>query len=143
MKMQLSIGMAVSVFLSAFAAAADEWPSKPIRWVCPYVAGGAADIFSRTIGQKLGEVFGQTVIIDNRPGANGSIGTELVAHSQPDGYTVLMGQSGPLTVNPNFYRKLGYDTLKDFAPVTQGTLYMYVLVVQASNPISNIKNMIT
>jgi tripartite-type tricarboxylate transporter receptor subunit TctC len=142
MRMQWSIGMAAGVFFSMCATAADEWPSKPIRWVCPYVAGGAADIFSRTIGQKLGEVFGQTVIIDNRPGANGSIGTELVARAQPDGYTVLMGQSGPLTVNPMFYRKLGYDTLKDFAPVTQGTLYMYVLVVQASNPVNNIKDMV-
>jgi tripartite-type tricarboxylate transporter receptor subunit TctC len=142
MKMQLSVGMAVSIVMSACAAAADEWPSKPVRWVCPYVAGGAADIFSRTIGQKLGEVFGQTIIIDNRPGANGSIGTELVARAQPDGYTILMGQSGPLTVNPMFYKKLGYDTLKDFAPVTQGTLYMYVLVVQASNPVSNIKDMV-
>lgn len=142
MKMQLSVGMAVSIVLSACAAAADEWPSKPVRWVCPYVAGGAADIFSRTIGQKLGEVFGQTIIIDNRPGANGSIGTELVARAQPDGYTILMGQSGPLTVNPMFYKKLGYDTLTDFAPVTQGTLYMYVLVVQASNPVGNIKDMV-
>jgi tripartite-type tricarboxylate transporter receptor subunit TctC len=142
MKMRLSIGVAAWAFFSFAAAAADEWPSKPIRWVCPYVAGGAADIFSRTIGQKLGEVFGQTIIIDNRPGANGSIGTELVARAQPDGYTILMGQSGPLTVNPMFYKRLGYDTLKDFAPVTQGTLYMYVLVVQASNPVSNIKDMV-
>ncbi len=142
MKQRWSVAMAVCALLSSGVHAADEWPNKPIRWVCPYVAGGAADIFSRTIGQKLGEVFGQTVIIDNRAGANGSIGTELAARAQPDGYTILMGQSGPLTTNPAFYKKLGYDTLKDFAPVTQGTLYMYVLVVQASNPASNIKDMI-
>ena len=142
MKMRISPGIIVLALLASEAFAADTWPDKPVRWICPYVAGGAADIFSRTIGQKLGEVFGQTIIIDNRAGANGSIGTEIAAHSPADGYTILMGQSGPLTVNPMFYKKLGYDTLKDFVPVTQGTLYMYVLVVQASNPVNNIKDMI-
>lgn len=124
------------------AAAADNWPVKPIRFVCPYVAGGAADIFTRTIGQKLGEAFGQTVIVDNRPGANGGIGTELVARAQPDGYTLLLGNSGPMTINPVLYKKVPYDAVKDFAPVTQGTSYMYVLVVQPSTPVGNIKDFV-
>ncbi len=128
--------------LSSPAFAADQWPTKPIRWICPYVAGGAADIFSRTIGQKLGEAFGQTVIIDNRAGANGSIGTELASRAPADGYTILMGQSGPLTTNPVLYKKVAYDPVKDFIPVTQGTLYMYVLVVPSSNAVANIKDMI-
>ncbi len=128
--------------LSSPAFAADQWPTKPIRWICPYVAGGAADIFSRTIGQKLGEAFGQTVIIDNRAGANGSIGTELASRAPADGYTILMGQSGPLTTNPVLYKKVAYDPVKDFIPVTQGTLYMYVLVVTSSNAVANIKDMI-
>ncbi len=142
MKMRLLLGTAVFICATSTLFAADTWPNKPIRWICPYVAGGAADIFSRTIGQKLGEVFGQTIIIDNRGGANGSIGTELAARAPADGYTILMGQSGPLTTNPAFYKNLKYDSVKDFAPVTQGTLYMYVLVVQASNQVGNIKELI-
>ena len=146
MRMRLVLGTAV--FVGAIgsatdnAMAAEQWPTKPIRWICPYVAGGAADIFSRTIGQKLGEAFGQTIIIDNRAGANGSIGTELAARAPADGYTILMGQSGPLATNPAFYKKLNYDPVKDFTPVTQGTLYMYVLVVTVNNPVNNIKDMI-
>ena len=146
MKMRLVLGTAV--FVGAIgsvidnAMAAEQWPTKPIRWICPYVAGGAADIFSRTIGQKLGEAFGQTIIIDNRAGANGSIGTELASRAPADGYTILMGQSGPLATNPAFYKKLNYDPVKDFTPVTQGTLYMYVLVVTVNNPVNNIKDMI-
>jgi tripartite-type tricarboxylate transporter receptor subunit TctC len=124
------------------AFAADTWPTKPIRFVCPYAAGGAADIFSRTVGQKLGEALGQTVIVDNRPGANGGIGTELVARAQPDGYTLLLGNSGPMTVNPVLYKKVAYDPVKDFAPVTQGTSYMYVLVVQPATPVGNIKDFV-
>ena len=124
------------------AMAADNWPAKPIRFVCPYVAGGAADIFTRTIGQKLGEAFGQTVIVDNRPGANGGIGTELVARAQPDGYTLLLGNAGPMTINPVLYKKVPYDPVKDFAPVTQGTSYMYVLVVQPATPVGNIKDFV-
>jgi len=142
MNTRLMLGTALLAGVTGNAAAAEQWPTKPIRWICPYVAGGAADIFSRTIGQKLGEAFGQTIIIDNRAGANGSIGTELASRAQPDGYTILMGQSGPLTTNPVFYKKLNYDPVKDFIPVTQGTLYMYVLVVTVNNPVANIKDMI-
>ncbi len=142
MKKQIFMSVAVLAFLASASFAAEQWPTKPIRWICPYAAGGAADIFSRTIGQKLGEAFGQTIIIDNRAGANGGIGTELGAHAPPDGYTILMGQSGPLTTNPVFYKKIAYDPVKDFMPVTQGTLYMYVLVVPVANPVANIKDMI-
>ena len=142
MNKQISLGVAALSLLSSATFAADQWPTKPIRWICPYVAGGAADIFSRTIGQKLGEAFGQTIIIDNRGGANGGIGTELASHAPADGYTILMGQSGPLTTNPVLYKKVAYDPVKDFIPVTQGTLYMYVLVVPSANPVANIKDMI-
>ena len=117
---------------------ADKYPSRPIRFICPYVPGGAGDIFTRTVGQKLSESLGQPVVVDNRPGANGGIGTDLVARAAPDGYTLLMGNSGPMTVNPVLYRKVPYDPLKDFAPVTQGTSYMYVLVVPPSLPAANV-----
>ena len=136
--------MAVAALCAVFAAQAAEtdYPSKPIRLICPYVAGGAADIFSRTVGQKLTEAWGQTVVVDNRGGANGGIGTELVAHSPPDGYTLLLGNSGPITVNPVLYKKIAYDPIKDLAPITQGTSYAYVLVVPASGSVGNLKDFI-
>jgi len=111
---------------------------RPVRFICPYVAGGAGDIFSRTIAQKLAEALGQTFVVDNRPGANGGIGTELVARAAPDGHTLLMGNSGPLAVNPVLYKKVPYDPIKDFAPITQGTSYMYVLVVPAALPVASL-----
>lgn len=139
---KLIMGMAATVAIAGAQAAEGDYPTRPIRFICPYVAGGAADIFSRTIGQKLTEAWGQTVVVDNRGGANGGIGTELVAKSPPDGYTLLLGNSGPMTVNPVLYKKVPYDPVKDFAPVTQGTLYAYVLVVPASSPVTNLKDFI-
>jgi len=114
------------------------YPNRPVRFICPYVPGGAGDIFSRTIAQKLTEALGQPVVVDNRPGANGGIGTDLVAKAAPDGHTLLMGNSGPLAVNPVLYKKVPYDPVKDFAPITQGTSYMYVLVVPAALPVANL-----
>jgi tripartite-type tricarboxylate transporter receptor subunit TctC len=121
---------------------AHSYPTRPIRFICPYVAGGAGDIFTRTIAQKLTEALGQSVVVDNRPGANGGIGTDLVAKSAPDGHTLLMGNSGPLTINPALYKKVPYDPVKDFAPITQGTSYMYVLVVPAAMPIVGVNDFI-
>jgi tripartite-type tricarboxylate transporter receptor subunit TctC len=114
------------------------YPNRPVRFICPYVPGGAGDIFTRTIAQKLTEALGQSVVVDNRPGANGGIGTDLVAKAPPDGHTLLMGNSGPLAVNPVLYKKVPYDPVKDFAPITQGTSYMYVLVVPAALPVANL-----
>jgi tripartite-type tricarboxylate transporter receptor subunit TctC len=120
----------------------DSYPVRPIRFICPYNPGGAGDIFTRTIAQKLTEALGQTVVVDNRPGANGGIGTNIVAKAAPDGYTLLMGNSGPMTVNPVLYSRVPYDPIKDFAPVTQGTSYMYVLVVPSSVPAGNLNEFI-
>ena len=117
---------------------APSYPSRPVRFICPYVPGGAGDIFTRTIAQKLTESLGQTVVVDNRPGANGGIGTDIVAKAPGDGYTLLMGNSGPLAVNPVLYQKVPYDPVKDFAPITQGTLYMYVLVTPAAMPVVSV-----
>ena len=122
----------------AAAPSVQSYPNRPVRFICPYVPGGAGDIFSRTIAQKLTEALGQSVVVDNRPGANGGIGTDLVAKSTPDGHTLLMGNSGPLAVNPVLYKKVPYDPIKDFAPITQGTSYMYVLVVPAALPVTNL-----
>jgi tripartite-type tricarboxylate transporter receptor subunit TctC len=128
--------------IGAASAAETAYPNRPIRFICPYAPGGAADIFSRTIGQKLTEALGQTIVVDNRAGANGGIGTELVAKAPADGYTLLMGNAGPMTVNPNLYLKLQYDPIRDFAPVTQGTSYMYVLVVPSAAPVKSLPDFI-
>ena len=122
---------------AASTSSGQAYPARPVRFICPYVAGGAGDIFTRTIAQKLTEALGYTFVVDNRPGANGGIGTDLVAKAAPDGHTLLMGNSGPLTVNPVLYKKVPYDPVKDFAPITQGTSYMYVLVVPAALPVTN------
>ena len=122
--------------------AEEHYPSRPIRFICPYNPGGAGDIFTRTIAQKLTESLGQTVVVDNRPGANGGIGTGIVAKAAPDGHTLLMGNSGPMTINPVLYSRVPYDPVRDFAPVTQGTSYMYVLVVPSSMPALNLNEFI-
>jgi len=121
---------------------AEKYPVRPIRLICPYVPGGGADIFSRTVAQKLTEALGQSVVVDNRPGANGGIGTDLVAKAAPDGYTLLLANSGPMTVNPVLYKKVAYNPVKDFAPISQGAIYFYVLVVLPSFPAGNLKDFI-
>ena len=98
---------------AAFAA----FPDRPIRLIVPFAAGGNADIVGRLVGERISVALGQPVIVDNRAGAGGSIGAEAVTRSTPDGYTLLVGSNGPLTVNPFVQAKLGYDPLKDFAPV--------------------------
>ena len=98
---------------SAFAA----FPDRPIRLIVPFAAGGNADIVGRLVGERISAALGQPVVVDNRSGAGGSIGAEAVARSTPDGYTLLVGSNGPLTVNPFVQAKLGYDPLKDFAPI--------------------------
>jgi tripartite-type tricarboxylate transporter receptor subunit TctC len=132
---------ALSVVIGA-GAHAQSYPAKPIRFIVPYLAGGAGDIYARTMGQKLFEAMGQTVIIDNRPGANGIIGTDLLAKAPPDGYTIVMGNSAPFVLNPSLYSKLPYDPVRDFAPVTQGTYYGYVLVLHPSVPAKNLTELI-
>jgi tripartite-type tricarboxylate transporter receptor subunit TctC len=113
----------------AGVARADEYPSRPIRLIVPYAAGGAADLVARIIGKHVGESMGQTIVIENRGGAGAIIGTDLVNKSDPDGYTLLLGQSGPISINPAVYKKLPYDPLKDFAPITMTTSYPYIMVV--------------
>jgi len=122
--------LALAVALaSASAASADDYPSHPIRLVVPYAAGGGADSVARVIAKRVGETIGQPIVIENRGGAGSIIGTELVKQSAPDGYTLLLGQSGPISINPAVYKSLPYDPLKDFAPVTMTTSYPYIMVV--------------
>jgi tripartite-type tricarboxylate transporter receptor subunit TctC len=111
------------------SALAQAYPNKPIRMIVPYPAGGGTDFFARTVGGKLGELLGQSVVIDNKPGAATIIGAQAAVTSPPDGYTVLIADSTTLAVNPSLYPKLPYDPVKDFAPVTLTARFAMLLVV--------------
>ena len=112
------IVLALCALLAAPAALAQQaYPQKPIRYVVPFPAGGIADIFARIIGARLGERWGQPVVVENRAGAGGNIGAELVAKSAPDGYTLLMGSIGTQALNASLYRSMPYDSVKDFTPI--------------------------
>jgi tripartite-type tricarboxylate transporter receptor subunit TctC len=143
MKARLIALALIGAALSPSAAMAqDDYPSKPVRIIVPYVAGGAADIFGRAIAQKLSEALKQPFIVENRGGANGGIGADFVAKAPPDGYTLLATASGPITVNPVLYAKVPYDPIKDFAPIAQATVYQYVLITLAGSPYQRIDDLI-
>jgi len=125
----------------AGAAAAQDYPAKPVRIIVPYVAGGNADIWARTLAQKLTEAMRQSFVVENKPGANGGIGTDYVAKSAPDGYTLLAVASGPIVVNPVLYSQVPYDPLRDLAPVAQCAVYQYVLVTRADAPYKRIQDL--
>jgi tripartite-type tricarboxylate transporter receptor subunit TctC len=125
----LAWALLLTTGLASGAAHADDYPSRPIRLVVPYAAGGGADSVARIVAKRVGETIGQPLVIENRGGAGSIIGTEFVNKAEPDGYTLLMGQSGPISINPAVYKNLPYDPLKDFAPVTMTTAYPYLMVV--------------
>ena len=132
-----------TVFLATLGVAhAQNYPSKPLRLVVPLVAGGPTDILARLIAHPLGERLGQQVVVENRAGAGGNIGAELVAKSPPDGYTLFMGTSGPISINISLYPKLGYDPVRDFAPVILAASAPFVVVVHPSLPAGNIQQLI-
>lgn len=122
--------------------APDAYPSKPIRFVVPFPAGGGTDILTRYIAQDLTESLGKQVIIDNRPGAGTNIGTAMVARAQADGYTILMGSTG-MAVNVSLYKDAGFDPKKDFAPITLVGTACNLLVVNPSVPATNVRDLIT
>lgn len=128
--MKKTMIMLVFAAVTAPVGAADSFPARPIRLVVPYAPGGNVDISGRIVAPPLAEVLGQSVVVDNRPGAGGNLGASLVAKATPDGYTLLVGSSGPLSVNPVIFKNLPYDSLKDFAPLS--TVQSVPLVVLAS-----------
>ncbi len=134
----------IAAFSSVFAssAPAQTFPTKTVRMVVPFPAGGPTDIVGRTIGQKLGETLGQPVVIDNRAGAGGVIGTEQVAKSPPDGYSLLLGSISGLAVAMSLYPNRGYDSLRDFAPVTQAVTVTNILVVHPALPVRNVRELL-
>ena len=127
---RLTLAFMVAAFaLSSAPSFAQGYPNKPVRVIVPYAAGGGTDFFARTVGQKLGEGLGQTVVVDNKPGAATIIGGDAAAKAAPDGYTVLLADSTTLAVNPSLYKKLPFDPAKDLAPVTLTARFAMLLVV--------------
>jgi len=124
------------------AAQAPAYPTKPIRLVVPFPPAGATDILARAVAQKLTEVWGQSVVVDNRPGAGGNIGSELVARAAPDGYTLEMGTVGTHAINSSLYAKMPYDHVKDFAPVILVAAVPNVLVVNPAVPANSVRELI-
>jgi tripartite-type tricarboxylate transporter receptor subunit TctC len=130
-------GLALVGLLVSHSLFAQAYPLKPVRMIVGFAPGGGTDVTARAIVQPLSDGLGQRVVIDNRPGANGVLGTDLAAKSPPDGYTILMVNSGH-TVNPGMYQKLPYDTLRDFAPISLAVTLSNLLVVHPSLPVKSV-----
>jgi tripartite-type tricarboxylate transporter receptor subunit TctC len=128
--------------LIALGASAQGYPTRPIRLVVPFPAAGTTDILARAAAQKLTETLGQAVVVDNRPGAGGNIGSDLVAKSAPDGYTLLMGTVGTHAINPSLYSKMPYDHVKDFVPLVLVAGVPNVLVVNPALPVNSVADLI-
>ena len=139
----LALALALMAGVATGPARADGYPSHPIRLIVPFAAGGAADAVARIVGKRIGDALGQTVVVEDRGGGGGIIGAELVKNSDPDGYTLLLGQSGPISINPGIYSKLSYDPEKDFAPISMTTAYPYVLVVNPSLGVKTVAELVT
>lgn len=139
----VAVAFALSLACAIGSASAQNFPTKPVRFVVPFAPGGSTDTLARTIGQKLSDYLGEQVVVDNRPGANGDIGMLLVARAAPDGYTVVLGYIANLGIGPSLYAKMPYDPVKDFAPITQVAGASNILVVHPSVPAKNFKEFIT
>ena len=126
----------------ALPAAAQTYPAKPVRVIVPFAPGGPSDLLARTFGQKLAAMWGQPVVIDNRAGANGVLGTEAAAKSAPDGYTLSIGSNGTHGINASLYARLPYDTVKDFAPVTRLAQVPFLIVAHPSLPARTLKDLV-
>jgi len=144
MRLNLNKKAFLSLVLAAMVtgASAQQYPSKPIRLVIPFSPGGGTDLIGRTIAQKLQESVGQTVVVDNRTGGGGNIGTDMVAKSPADGYTLLLGYVGNLAINPWLFKKLPYDPIKDFSPISLTTTAPNLLVMNVSVAASNAKELV-
>ena len=140
--LRLSGGIAVAMTLAASMACAQDYPAKPVRLVVGFPPGGSNDIVARHLAPKLGEVLGVQTIVENRPGANAIIGTEYVAKSPPDGYTLTLASVSPLVISPFTYAKIPYDTVRDFAGITTVAMTPEVIAVHPSVPAHSLKELI-
>jgi len=141
MAVMRGVGVAACVF-SAAAAAQETYPAKPVSVIVPFAPGGGADVMARLIFSKVSKSLGQSFVIENKPGAGGLLGADIVAKSKPDGYTLLLGQTGPNAINPALFKDLPYDPIKDFAPVIQLTSYPYVIIAHPSIPAKTFQELI-
>lgn len=145
MRSRLFAGVLFVALCAAAAAtqgAEPTYPSRPIRLLIPFPAGGAADLIGRTLGEKLSAQFGQPVVVDNRPGAGGSLATELLAKSQPDGYTLMVGMAGPISISPSVNPHLTYSVARDITPLTRVSETLNVVVVNPSLGVSDVRGFI-
>jgi tripartite-type tricarboxylate transporter receptor subunit TctC len=132
----LGAALALQTLSPSTWAAESAWPTKPVRLIVLYTPGGASDIIARTIGQRLTDIWGQPVVVENRAGGNGFIGLDVAAHAQPDGYTIVLG-AAPLVVSPALFKSFPFDPVKDFAPITLIARTLNVLVAEKSFPANN------
>ena len=139
---RLCLALAAGALLAGSVAAQDKWPSKPITYVVPFPAGGTTDILARLIAQKLGPVLGTTIIVDNKGGAGGSVGSEIASRAAPDGYTILGGTISSHAINVSLYPKIGYDPIKSFEPITLIGTNPTVLVVNQASPYKTLQDVI-
>lgn len=134
--------LALLVACACGIAVADIYPNKPIRFIVPYPPGGSTDVSARLVAEKLADRLGQPIVVDNRPGAGGNIGTELAKNAPADGYTMVIGTTGTFGINPALYKHIPYDALKDFAPVALATTMPLVMVVHPSVPSKSVQEFI-
>ena len=130
--------LAWTLLVVAMDCGAQNFPTKPIRFIVPFAGGGSPDVLARVVGKKVGESLGQPVLVENRPGASGIIAADLVAKAPADGYTVFVSSVPHLAINPHMFPKLPYDPLKDFAPISIGVTTQLFLVINASLPVRSI-----
>ncbi|MGE5638784.1 MAG: Bug family tripartite tricarboxylate transporter substrate binding protein [Clostridia bacterium] len=136
------IGLLIALLVTLPASAQDAFPSRPIRILVGYSAGGGNDLIVRLIAPKMSESLGQAVVVENKPGAQSIIACELVAKSTPDGYTLLLGPSGPMTMNPATYARLPYSPTRDFAPVSMIGSFPLILTVSAASPLRSVQDLV-
>src|SRR5262245_2923719 len=138
----MKILLALAALAASFAVQAQQYPSKPIRVVIPFVAGGSSDIVGRAIAGKFQELLGQPGVVENKPGANGGIAAEFVAKSDPDGYTVLVGSIGVFSINAALFKDLRYNPVRDFAPITLAVTTPNVLITKPTLPAGSLKELV-
>jgi tripartite-type tricarboxylate transporter receptor subunit TctC len=138
----LAFCLVLTAVLPAYHARADDYPSRPIHLIVPFAAGGSADSTARVIASRVGKTIGQAIVVENRGGGGAIIGTEVVNKAEPDGYTLLLGQSGPISINPAVYKNLPYDPVKDFAPISLTSTYPYVMVVNVALGVKTLKEFV-
>jgi tripartite-type tricarboxylate transporter receptor subunit TctC len=133
---------ALAVPLATRAGLAADYPTRTVRLVVPYAPGGGADAVARIIAKLAGESMGHSIVVENRGGAGSIVGTDLVAKAAPDGYTLLLGQSGPISINPAVYKSLPYDPVKELTPICMTNSYPYVLVINSKTPAKDLKEFV-